>query len=160
MRQILAMKLAVLLSAGAVGAQDYAAGIAAYSRGNYTTALKEWRPLAENGDAPAQFQLGFLYDSGRGVAQDYTEAARWYRLAADQGYGIAQNNLGVLYDNGEGSPQTSLSAHMWFNIACANGHENGCNNRKTLAAKMTPAEISEAQRRARVCMESGYKDCD
>jgi len=46
---------------------DFQAGLAAYNQGDYATALKEWRPLAEQGYAPAQFNLGFLYDNGYGV---------------------------------------------------------------------------------------------
>ncbi len=53
---------------------DFQAGRDAYKRGDYDTALKEWRPLAEQGDAQAQFQLGVKYDEGQGVAQDIREA--------------------------------------------------------------------------------------
>jgi len=64
---------------------DYAAGLAAYQRGDYAAALREWRPLAEQGHALAQLQLGVMYYVGRGVAKDYTQAVRWYRKAAAQG---------------------------------------------------------------------------
>ena len=56
-------------------------GVAATKRGDYETALREWRPLAEQGDADARFKLGFLYEFGRGVAQDYAEAVIWFRRA-------------------------------------------------------------------------------
>ncbi|GAB6068870.1 hypothetical protein JCM13664_21910 [Methylothermus subterraneus] len=46
-------------------------GLAAANRGDYATALKEWRPLAEQGDAVAQYNLGVMYDNGLGVPQDY-----------------------------------------------------------------------------------------
>ncbi|MCH8098520.1 MAG: sel1 repeat family protein [Proteobacteria bacterium] len=58
-------------------------GVVAYNRGDYATALREWRPLAEQGDAEAQFNLGLMYYKGRGVPQDYAEAVKWYRLAAE-----------------------------------------------------------------------------
>ncbi len=61
-------------------------GIAAYDRGDYASAIREWRPLAEQGVAKAQFKLGLMYDNGRGVPQDYAEAVKWYRKAAEQGY--------------------------------------------------------------------------
>src|SRR5215475_12719326 len=77
-------------------------GIAAYQRGDFATALKLWRPLAEQGNAQAQNQVGDMYYNGTGVAQDYKEAARWYRLAAEQGYVYAQGLLGMTYDSGEG----------------------------------------------------------
>ena len=101
-----------------------------------------------------------MYSVGRGMPQDKAEAARWYRLAANQGYGSAQTNLGVLYAMGEGVLQDNVQAHMHTNIGCALGSENGCKARETLSQNMTPADISEAQKRARVCMESAYKDCE
>src|SRR2546425_8860205 len=84
---------------------DLAAGVAAYNRGDYSTALKEFRPLADQGDAEAQTYLGGMYADGTGVPQDYKEAIRWYRLAAEQGGPHAQFNLGGMHDNGTGVPQ-------------------------------------------------------
>lgn len=101
-----------------------------------------------------------MYDKGRGVPQDYAEAAKWFRLAAKQGNAQAQNNLGAMYDKGHGVLQDNITAHMWFNIAGANSSEYGVTNCNGLAENMTPADISEAQRRARVCMNSNYQDCD
>ena len=81
-------------------------------------------------------------------------------MAAEQGHAPAQHNLGFMYGNGEGVPQETVAAHMWYNLAGANGSELGRTNRESIAAKMTPADISEAQRRAKVCMASGYQDFD
>jgi len=63
---------------------DYQAGLDAYNQGDYATAVKEWRPLAEQGYADAQYNLGFMYDNGQGVPQDYVQAHMWYNLAAAQ----------------------------------------------------------------------------
>ena len=93
------------------------------------------------------------------MAQDDAEAVRWYRLAAAQGEAAAQNNLGFMYAEGQGVAQDFASAHMWFNIATAKGHERAREHRDAVARQMTPADISEAQRRARVCMTSNYQDC-
>ncbi len=60
-------------------------GLAAYDRGDYATALREWRQLAEQGDTEAQIRLGVIYQDGLGVPRDYAEAARWYHKAAEQG---------------------------------------------------------------------------
>src|SRR5262249_1677074 len=68
------------------------------------------RRLAEQGDAHAQYDLGFLYATGQGVPRDYIEAAKWYRLAADQGYAAAQYNLGAVYEGGQGVPQDYVEA--------------------------------------------------
>ena len=85
-----------LLVAGA----DFDAGLAAYERDDYATALREWRPLAEQGDADAQFGLGLMYHDGDGVPQDGAEAVRWFRLAAGQGDAHAQLFLGQMYRDG------------------------------------------------------------
>ena len=62
---------------------DFAAGQRAYDRGDYASAVKEWRPLTEKGQVDAQFNLGSIYAHGQSVPQDYQEALRWYRLAAN-----------------------------------------------------------------------------
>ncbi len=64
---------------------DFNAGLAAYKQGDYATALREWNPLAKQGDANAQNNLGFMYYKGHGVPQDYAEAVKWFRKAAEQG---------------------------------------------------------------------------
>ncbi len=80
-RGILAVFLALVLSAPSLAA-NYEAGQEAYDRGDYATALKEWRPLAEQGDARAQHLLGAMYGFGEGVPQDYVQAHMWFNLAA------------------------------------------------------------------------------
>ena len=92
-------------------------GIAAYKRFDYATAVREWRPLAEQGDAVAQYYLGNLYRTGQGLPQDYAEAAKWFRKAANQGNADAQYNLGVIYDKGYGVPQDYVQAQMWYSLA-------------------------------------------
>ena len=84
---------------------DFQAGVAAYQRGDYATALREFKPLAEQGDALAQFNLGVMYDNGEGVPQDYVEVLKWNRKAAERGNASAQFKLGVMYDNEEGVAQ-------------------------------------------------------
>jgi len=74
---------ALLLALPAAG-QDRSKGAAAYLRGDYAAALKEWRPLAEQGYSDAQFNLGVMYAKGEGVRKDYPEAAKWFRRAAEQ----------------------------------------------------------------------------
>ena len=93
-----------LLLIPALGWADFQAGQDAYERGDHDTALKEWRPLADQGDVKAQFNLGVMYQLGQGVPQDYAEAAKWYRLAADQGFAPAKFNLASMYIKGQGVP--------------------------------------------------------
>ncbi|HSL06224.1 MAG TPA: tetratricopeptide repeat protein [Nitrospiraceae bacterium] len=100
---------------------DFQAGMEANNRGDYATALREWRPLAEQGDALAQYNLGVLYRKGRGVPQDDVQARQWYEKAAVQGLAKAQFNLGTLYFNGEGVPKNYQQALRWFRLAADQG---------------------------------------
>ncbi len=103
-------------------------GVAAYKRGDYATAIREWRPLAEQGDAEAQFFLGLMYYIGKGVTQDYAEAMRWYRKAAEQGHAEAQSFLGIKYEHGLGVPQDSAEAVQWYRKAAEQGNASAQNN--------------------------------
>ncbi len=177
--------LILFLFLGIPALADLAACDEAYRHSAYDVTLKECSPLADRGNARAQFIIGTMYNDGHGVPQDYRAAARWFRLAADQGYDFAQdylgqmyaegrgvpqdyreavrlyrlaadreetgaqNNLGMMYANGQGVPQDYIQAHMWFNLAGANGYSEGATNRDSIAKKMTPGQIAEAQRLAR-----------
>ncbi len=130
-------------------AADFSAGVNAYRRGDYATALRIFRQLADQGYAASQYNLGLMYEIGQGVTQDYAEAVRWYRKAADQGEANAQNNLGLMYDEGRSVTQDYVQAHMWYNLAAARGLNIGRKNRNLLAKQMTPEQIAEARRLAR-----------
>jgi uncharacterized protein len=81
-RLLMALTVAVLaMWSWPLSAQDVDKGLEAANRGDFATALQEWRPLAEQGNADAQFNLGVMYSKGRGVPQDYVEAVNWYRRA-------------------------------------------------------------------------------
>ncbi len=132
----------------------YQRGDAAYQRGDYATAIRELRPLAEQGHANAQIILGLMYDNGRGVPQDYAKALRWWRKAAEQGNAKAQSKLGFMYRNGLGVPQDYVQAHMWYNLVASRSppgmdRDRAVKNRFIIAQKMTPAQISEAHKLAR-----------
>ena len=127
---------------------------------DHEQAMRLYRLAAEQGHASAQFDLGVNYRIGRAVKQDYSEAVRWYRRAAEQGHASAQENLGGMYFKGMGILQDYVSAHMWLNIAAAAGDETAGKNRDKIASNMTPQQLSEAQSRARVCLETNYQDCD
>jgi uncharacterized protein len=134
-------------------------GLKAYTRGDYATALKIWTEDAGRGVDWSQFSLGFMYDEGKGVLQDYAEAVKWYRKAAEQGLATAQHNLGLMYLNGNGVPQDYILGHMWSNLAAAQGEEAAVKNREFAARKMTPADVSKAQRLAKACLKRKYKRC-
>ncbi len=128
---------------------DFQAGTYAYKSGDFATALREWRPLAEQGDADAQYNLGLMYDKGYGVPQDYVQARQWYEKAAAQGLADAQVGLGMLYRKGQGVAQNFVQAHMWFNLSSGNGERAGTVQRDALAILMTRAQIDKAQKLAR-----------
>jgi TPR repeat protein len=113
--------LYLLLSLAAPLWADFKSGLAAYDRADFPAALQEWLPVAERGDANAQFNVGLLYATGKGVKKDPRLAAEWYRKAADQGVGAAQYNLGVMYANGEGLPRDVHEAVKWLQKAADAG---------------------------------------
>ncbi len=151
--------VAVAFATAPAFSANYVKGIEAYIDGDYKTALLEFQPLAEQGDASAQFFLGFMYRKGQGVVQDYKEAVKWLRLSAEQGDAEAQSNLGFMYGKGRGVLQDYLYSHMWYNIASSNGDEKAPENRDIIAKNMTPAQIVEAQALARACVAKDYKGC-
>ena len=122
---------------------------AAYAAEDYATALRLYRAMADQGNGNAQFSLGTMYEKGRGVAQDEAMAAKWYRLAAGQGHIQAQYNLAAMYDNGRGVAQDEVLAHMWFSLAVAHGNPEAARNRDIVARRMTPAQLTQAQKLAR-----------
>jgi len=109
-------------------AADNQKGLDAYLNGDYAKAMREWRPLAEQGDVSAQYNLGLLYEIGLGVVQDTVEAVKWYRRAAEQGDASAQYNLGVIYDEGHGVPQDYTKAVKWYKLAAEQGDASAQSN--------------------------------
>ena len=135
-----------------------------YDRGDYTQAARLFRPLAEQGIASAQFNLGVMYARGQGVPQDYQTALKWYRMAAEQGDASAQNNLGLMYEMGRGARKDFIRAHMWYSVAAAalSGDEGkaAMKRRDSVASQMTAVQIGNAQEMARRCQQSKFKECD
>ena len=111
-------------------------------------AVKWWRKAAEQGDVRSELWLGLLYKYGSGVPQDYSEAMKWYRRAAEQGDTTGQACLANMYDDRPGVQHDYVQAHMWFNLASTKVPSFAA-ERDRVAAKMTPAQIAEAQRLAR-----------
>ena len=127
-------------------ASDLSDGLSAYRRHDYVAALRLLQPLADQGNAAAQFSVGLMYAHGQGVPRDDALAVKWYRLAADQGHALAQNNLGVMYANGRGVSKDAVLAYRWLNLAAAQGQADAAKNRDRVAKTMTPAQIAEGQR--------------
>jgi TPR repeat protein len=100
---------------------DFQAGMNAHDREDYATALREWQPLAEQGDGLAQYHVGMMYHKGRGVPQDDVQARKWYEKAAAQGQAKAQFSLGTLHFNGEGGRKDYQQALRLFRLAANQG---------------------------------------
>ena len=147
---------------------DLAAGQRAVKNGDYATALKEFLPLAQQGDAIAQYNLGTLYRDGHGVVKDYKEAVRWFRLAGEQSYSPgqssrrfaianAQYSLGNAYAQGLGVPHDDHEAARWYRQAAEHGaliaqYNLGISYRD---GKGVPRDYKEAARWFRAAAESG-----
>jgi TPR repeat protein len=93
--------------------------------------------------------LGTLYLHGDAPPQSAQMALFWYDRAAEQGNVAAYANLGAMYAEAQGVPQDVIQAYTWFFLAAENGDENSARRRDLLAVKMNPAQIAEAQERAR-----------
>ncbi len=103
-------------------------GVAAYKRGDYATALREFRPPAEQGDADAQLQRGLMYSDGQSVPKDDAKALTWFRKAAEQGHSDAQLLVGSMYAEGLGVPMDDAKAVTWFRKAAEQGHAGAQSN--------------------------------
>jgi TPR repeat protein len=113
--RITALSLSLILM-GTVSA-GWNDGAVAYEKKDFKTAFKEWMPLAEQGDAAAQNNLGLMYQYGEGVLENDKEAVKWYRKSAENGYAKAQNNLGVMHAHGWGVLKNMSQAKYWLQKA-------------------------------------------
>ena len=139
-------RLLSLLFANPAFSADFQKGLDAAQRGDYAAALKEWRPLAQQGGATAQFNLGTMYDKGRGVSQDYKEAMKWSCKAAEQGNASSQEFLGItIYGLGNGVPQDYVESYAWLNISAAQGSKNASDARDFIAKQLSSEALAKAQ---------------
>ena len=140
-----------------IAAQDFQKGYDAAQAGDFATALQEWAPLAEAGDASAQINLGFMYINGRGVPQDYKEAVKWYKLAAEQGFANAQYNLAKMYENGKGAPQDYAEAVKWWRLAAEQGFADAQYNLGNMyrQGQGVPQDYKEAVKWYKLAAEQG-----
>jgi TPR repeat protein len=132
MRFAIVLTLVLFLAAPAWA--DFEEGSAAFERGDYVTAFREFKTLAEEGDADSQVVIGFMYAHGLWVLKDAAEAAEWYRKAA----------------------QDYLQAHLWLSLAVTALPPGKRRNdalivRRDLVERyLSPEEFSEAERLVRM----------
>ena len=115
--------------------------------------FEQLKRRAENGDINAQCDLASIYYIGKGVPQNYPEALNWFEKAAKKGHPIAQFGLGVMYFEGEGVPPNYIEGYAWLSIASAKGIKDATQQLSIVKSKMTPEQISEAQKKAAVLSE-------
>lgn len=125
-----------------------AEGVDAIGRGDFKTALVELQPLAEQGNADAQFNLGLMYFNGTGVPQDDQAALKWFSRAADQGDAFAQFALGNMYFMGRGVTANFVASYALGNLAAADvpaSFTQPAQMRDAAAAQLTSAQIEAGQ---------------
>jgi uncharacterized protein len=121
---------------------------------DFREAIKWYRRGADRGSATAQHSLGLMYAGGIGIRQDLAESARWFRRAAIQGNAESQLLLGLSYAAGNGVPENYSTAYMWLNLSASRlsaglFRDEAIRGRDAMLARMSPAQIREAQRLAR-----------
>jgi uncharacterized protein len=117
MKSLITTLLLTITLSSTVFGDDLNALKALIKKGDYPAVTELLKPLARQGEAWAQHELGYMYDNGYGVPKDDKQAVKWYRLAAEQGYAIAQYNLGNAYRTGTGVPQNAKKAMKWYLLA-------------------------------------------
>jgi len=114
--------------------------------------VKWYRRAAEQGEANAQNDLGYIYYSGHGLPKDYAEAVKWYRKAAEQGEAPAQYNLGLMYAEGVGVLKNETEALAWYNVSAVSGFDIAVKNRDALEGRLGPVAAQFAQQRTKAIL--------
>jgi TPR repeat protein len=122
--------------------------------------VHELHKAADRGDAHAQFDLGLLYESGRGVYKDTTEAIKWFRKAAEQGYDEAQYALGCCYNGDDGFPKDPVEAAKWWGKAAEQGYADAqyCLGLSYFSGEGVAKNPAEAAKWWKKAAEQGHAD--
>jgi len=127
-----------LLALGLAGGLAHAGlddGLNALRRNDFATAARELRPLADRGNAEAQYRIGLMVEFGKGYPQDKPQGIAWFTKAASQGHTGAQQELGVIYATGDGVAKNDAQAAAWFAKAAELGDATAQYNLGLLYAK-------------------------
>ncbi|MEE9301960.1 MAG: tetratricopeptide repeat protein [Alphaproteobacteria bacterium] len=122
MRTRFAFLLGVFLVFAVPLRADFDAGYDAFEQGDFDAALRHWLPLAEAGDATAQYNLGVMHEHGLGFARDFDRAVAWYVAAAENGKAEAQRRVGELLADGYWGDYDFAEAANWYRLAAEQGH--------------------------------------
>ena len=120
--------IGLLLMASVAFGGDFEDGLKAYDASKYKQALTLWQKAAKQGNASAQYNLGWMYNNGTGVKKNYKKAVALYQEAAEQGNARAQVNLGTMYYNGTGVKKNKIKAYQWWRKAAKQGDDTAAGN--------------------------------
>ena len=135
-------------SIGSAFAVDLLSAQAAYNKGDYEGAFKQFLLLAEEGNALAQSSTGVMYDMGHGTAKDYDKAIEWYRKSAEQGNQFGQFNLGTMYYMGTGVSKDIVTACKWFALSTRQGNGQARIHMHICEKYLSEAQMVEFNRQA------------
>ena len=130
-----------LVLAPAAARADMQAGWQAYTAGDYEAAIREWQPLAEDGDYQAAYALGMAFQ----IKGEPASAVPWYEQAASAGLAEAQILLGTIYARGNDVPRDLVRAYAWLYRAVEKNSPNAQLILESVAGLMTPEEIEAAK---------------
>lgn len=142
LRALLVLASALCCNVAIAGLNE---GLDALRKNDFATAVKELRPLAERGDAEAQYRVGLMYEFGKGYPQDKPQAVAWFKKAAAQNHAAAQTELGIIYATGDGVAQDNKQAVQWFQMAAPQGNVAAQYNLGLLYAKGQGVKLDNAQ---------------
>ena len=140
---------ALLIFAAALGCNAALAGLDegldALRRNDFAAAANELRPLAERGDAEAQYRIGLMYEYGKGYPQDKTQGIVWFKKSAAQNHAAAQTELGIIYATGDGVKQDDAQAVAWFQKGSSLGNATAQYNLGLWYAKGQGVKLDNAK---------------
>ena len=133
----------------------------AFAKKQYASAAKLFRPLAEKGNALAQYQIALMHRMGLGLTKDQKEAKKWSRLAARQGNRDAQLMLGSLYSKSDGDELADVvRAYVWYEASAKEGSTEAKKELVSLEKDMSSQQLADARTKAQKCISSKYELCD
>jgi uncharacterized protein len=157
----IAVVLVALASNGSAVHASWDEATKAFAKKEYARAMKLFQPLAEKGNALAQYRIAKMHQMGLGVSKDAKQARKWGQLAARQGNADAQLLMGSLYYKAEGGETAdAVRAYMWYDVSAEQGSAEAKKEIAVIAKDMTPQQLSDAREKAQKCKASKFEQCD
>ncbi len=159
MKKLFLASFCALILTPAVSLADYESGIAAYEAENYDEAFQILKPLADNGDSEAQYQIAEMYKYGEGTAESIDEAIVWYKKSAEQLNSSALFDLGWMHKAGRLVATDLPYAYMWFSLGLPDDDGSFATLIDDLNGEMTSAQKGKAQQLIDECTQKNFKGC-